>query len=1120
MDLSEVNFGRTIGDMKQKISIYGGLLLVLLIALPAIAARKPHGLLNEAGCTGGLVVYAGVKDPGSLCELWPDEGYLVQGLSDDAKTVDMIRKYIRSEGLCEGISIAAFDGRHLPYINSVVNLLVVGGDTRPGGMEVARVLAPRGVVLVEGGNKLENMGFPADEISIEGRTWTKYVKPVPDTIDDWTHYLHGADGNAVSRGTALDSPMHAQWVAGPKFTKTHSCLTGVNVMVSAAGRLYSIIDEGPMGLTGFLPSRWTIVARDAFNGVVLWKCPLNSWQPYNNPKRRLVPVDLHRRLVADGDRVYTTLDLFGPVVALGARTGEIELTYTGTAPTEEIIHNNGVLFLVSGTTEGEKVDRRQLADMRLAVEKKRLTACRAKTGEVMWTKEDKDTLGVLPLSLTAAGDRVFYQNTEAVICLDAKSGQEVWRYSRKSNYRRPGWSGPTVVARDGVLLVADRKPVEPGTAIHGAEGEVVALSIETGQKLWSAECAEGDASPVDVFCMQNRVWIGENVRRKESDYARARDIRTGEVVKTQDLSGNWPSQHHHRCYRDKATSEYILAGRTGVEFIDTDSGKLLQQSWIRGNCKFGVLPCNGLLYVPPHQCACYIESKLNGMWALAPRRNLPLPEREAERLCTGPAFGAVERGEASVSGDWPTFRHDAERSGYCPTTVTADVKEIWRTPLSSELTQPMVSGDRLFVASGRDRTVYALDATTGRRLWRFATGGRVDSPPTVAGGLVVFGSADGYVYALRASDGELCWKYLAAPVDRRLVAQGRIASAWPVHGSVLVEKGKVCFAAGRSSYLDGGMYLFKLDLETGKEIVKKKYFSRDPDTGETVQLYKAETGTAYGSDRELPGLLPDILSSDGENIFMRHAVMDRDLEIMDGYKTHLFSSMGFLDDNWWIRTYWLYGKHFFSGCSQWPYAGKQSPGGRMLVFDDRNIYGFTEPSTDKKSRWTEAQPTAGQMFCVAREPDRLSDKEVIEQLPERKRQRLKGNKRGKLLRKSQRYSYAWTGPLSVLPRAMVVTDDFLFTAGPEKFNEKKLADYFYSNRLDRKRTEMPPYVVETLDRFEGRNGAALSVIDRTNGKPVSETKLNSAPVFDGMIAAGRRLYVSMTDGSVVCLGNE
>jgi len=331
-----------------------------------------------------------------------------------------------------------------------------------------------------------------------------------------------------------------------------------------------------------------------------------------------------------------------------------------------------------------------------------------------------------------------------------------------------------------------------------------------------------------------------------------------------------------------------------------------------------------------------------------------------------------------------------------------------------------------------------------------------------------------------------------------------------VHGSVLVEDGAVYCAAGRSSYLDGGMYLLKLDLETGKKLLEKNHFSRNPETGETVEIYKANSGTNIGADRELPGLLPDILSSDDKNIYMRHAVMSRDFDIKDGYETHLFSSMGFLDDTWWERTYWVYGKHFYSGCFVWPYADLVSPGGRMLTFDEQNIYGYKEAHTKVKARLTEARPEEGKTFSVPLAPKLLTDKQVNESVPR--------NKRRTAYRSVRRYSYNWQGEVSLIVRAMVLTDEFLFTAGPERFDEKKLADYFYTNRTDD--ADLPGYVADALDSFEGRKGARLSVTDKTDGKVVSELALDSAPAFDGMIAADKRLFISLVDGSVVCLGPQ
>lgn len=1087
---------------------------ILAGTVAAVADDRAARILESTGVRGGLVVHVGCDDPELLCKLRANDSYMIHGLDTDPSRVERAREYIKSRGLYGKVSIDRFDGRNLPYIDNLVNLIVVAGKGQVPAKEIERILVPCGVALLLPRIRVQDTGLRKYKAEIAGRQWTKLVKPVPDAIDDWTHFLHDADGNAVADDSVVGSPFHAQWVSGPKFTKSHSVVTAVNAMVSSNGRMFSIVDEGPIALPGFLPSQWTLVARDAFNGVVLWRRSIESWQPYNNPQRRMVPADLHRRLVADKDRVYATLGLFGPTVALDAATGETAMTYKGTELTQEIIHSQGVLFLVLGVTAPEDVNRRQLADQRLFVEKKRLMAVRAKTGEILWTKDDEDTLGVLAFSLAARGNRIFFQNEKSVFCLDDRSGEIKWNYPRESTYLRPGWSGSTLVALPGVVLVADRRADAGTGSPQGADGEVVALSVETGERLWSGKCAEGDASPTDVFHVNGLAWIGEKLRRKPVDYAHGRNVRTGEVEKTHDLTENWPTMHHHRCYRDKATSKYILAGRTGVEFIDLVTGKLVQHHWIRGNCKHGILPCNGLLYVPPHQCACYTEGKLNGMWALAPARKADVAHRTTEtpRLEKGPAYGSSQKSniENPQSEDWPTFRHDSKRSGYSRTVIAADLKERWRTKLPGGLTQPVMADGKLFVASGDDHGVYALDAKSGETLWSRTVGGRVDSPPTVSDGLVVFGSTDGHVYALRASDGVLVWRYRAAPDDKRMMAYGRIESVWPVHGSVLVEDGKIYCAAGRTSYLDGGMYFVKLDLKTGAKLLEKNHFSRNPQTGETVEIYKANTGTNIGADRELPGLLPDVLSSDDKNIYMRHAVMNRDFEIKDGYETHLFSSMGFLDDTWWERTYWVYGKHFYSGCFVWPYADLVSPGGRMLTFDDRNVYGYKEPHTKMKARFTEAKPEKGVAFSVALAPKLLSDKQVNESVPK--------NKRRTAYRSVRRYSYNWQGEVPLMPRAMVLTDEFLFIAGPAVFDEKKTADYFYTNRTDD--TDLPDFVKDALDSYEGRKGAMLSVTDKADGKVLSVCELDSAPVFDGMIAADEKLFISMVDGTVVCLGRR
>ena len=144
------------------------------------------------------------------------------------------------------------------------------------------------------------------------------------------------------------------------------------------------------------------------------------------------------------------------------------------------------------------------------------------------------------------------------------------------------------------------------------------------------------------------------------------------------------------------------------------------------------------------------------------------------------------------------------------------------------ITALTVAQGKCFVADCDAHTVHALDSETGRPAWTFTATGRVGSPPTIANGLAVFGSRDGYVYCLRASDGELVWRFRGAPEDKRVVAYGQLESLWSISGGVLVEDGAAVFAAGRSSFLDGGRRLCRVDLGTGKLVSESTIYTPDP----------------------------------------------------------------------------------------------------------------------------------------------------------------------------------------------------------------------------------------------------------------------------------------------------
>ena len=76
-------------------------------------------------------------------------------------------------------------------------------------------------------------------------------------------------------------------------------------------------------------------------------------------------------------------------------------------------------------------------------------------------------------------------------------------------------------------------------------------------------------------------------------------------------------------------------------------------------------------------------------------------------------------------------------------------------------------------------------------------------------------------FAGRGAYGELVWQFKDLP-DRMIGAFGQLESAWPVHGSILVKDDVAYFAAGRSSQVDGGIFLYGLDAATGEVLTEIK----------------------------------------------------------------------------------------------------------------------------------------------------------------------------------------------------------------------------------------------------------------------------------------------------------
>ncbi|MBM3472743.1 MAG: hypothetical protein FJX75_05655, partial [Armatimonadetes bacterium] len=1034
-------------------------LAAALLGLPLRPTAQPSAdsaakaILDATGFRGGLIVVVGCRDPALPAALGEEPDRLVHALDASPANLAQARQRAQAAGLYGRVSIDLWDAKRLPYADGIVSLLVAPDADKPPSDEVERVLAPGGVVYLK-----------------QAGEWRRTLKPVPSDTDDWTHVLHGASNNAVARDTVVGPPDHMQWVAEPRNARHHETLASVTVVVSAGGRLFYITDEAPAASMSLRP-QWRLVARDAYNGIVLWKRPIPSWEPYLHAAQNGPPA-LARRLVAGPEAVYVTLGYRAPVTALNPGSGATIGVYEGTDSTQEILHNDGILFLVIDPGAGEH---------------RAVAAVNAATGKMIWKRTD---LQPLPMSLAVSGEYTYLLDpTAGVVCLDARTGQDLWRTARPVTAKRPEFSAPTLVVNGGVVLCADRlvEPtdnLDPKTGARipqwlaegGGVGELIAYSAQTGERLWSCQCAEAYRSAFDVLVADGLVWVGQTRARNSPDFTEGRDLLTGEVKRTLDTSKAFQTtMPHHRCHRDRATSRYIIAGRTGVEFIDLNTGESFRHHWTRGTCQFGTLPCNGLLYVPPHSCACYIEAKLTGFLALkAGDGSQATGDRNGEdRLTRGPAYDAPLTADEASAADWPTYRHDSARSGSTKASMAAELKPSWAADIGPRPTAPVIAAGRVYLASADTHTVHALSAETGKPAWRFTTGGRIDSPPTVSRGRVVFGSADGYVYCLRASDGALAWRFRAAPVDRRIVAMGQLESIWPVPGAVLLEGASVYLVSGRTSYLDGGLTLYRLDLITGKVLAQRTIYSRDPATGEQP---------AEPIMFEMPGAQPDVLSTDGKLIYMRELAFDPETLEPREAPAHLYSPAGFLNDDWWHRTYWIFGTHFYSGYIGWYFAGREAPAGRLLALDDTSIYGFGY----KPAFYRGATDRQYHLFGLNRadQPSQPPPDYA------RANRDYPPSGPGKYL-----LTQRWAQDVPLLVRAMALAGKTLFIAGP---SEKALRSQAV---------------------FDGKQGALLRAVSTDTGEALSEYRLDSLPAYDGMAVANGLLYLATQDGKLLCAGD-
>ena len=213
-----------------------------------------------------------------------------------------MRQTIQEAGVYGKVSCDLYNGRDLPYVDGLVNLVLCKESCQVPEAELMRVLVPGGRLVTEGPNG-----------------WKKKPKPIPAGLDEWNQFLHGADNNGVSLDD-VGPPQRLRWHDTPEYGRSKALSPSFTNMVSADGVLLTIEDRATTEDVN-APVDYYLVARDGFNGIELWKRPMKQWSEWQTGSIKSIPTQQQRCLAAVGKTVYVCSGFGGPVMAFAIRTG-------------------------------------------------------------------------------------------------------------------------------------------------------------------------------------------------------------------------------------------------------------------------------------------------------------------------------------------------------------------------------------------------------------------------------------------------------------------------------------------------------------------------------------------------------------------------------------------------------------------------------------------------------------------------------------------------------------------------------------------------------------------------------------------------------------------------------
>ena len=716
-------------------------------------------ILKHSPVKGGLLVHLGLKTSRLLLEFSKESRFVCQGLTGDPQTRQRLLKELDGKLVYGRCSVVTLNQMGLPYADNLVRILVVEDSCGIIESELWRVLCPGGLLFIN-----------------TDKGWNAKLKRRSKRMDDWTHARHGADGNFVSKDEYVGEPINARWISKAEYENGSPRAT--RVIVTSAGRLFIVTGGG---------ARTILRAQDAFSGVELWR------RPYPTVKTRRLG---HRSywtfpsLIANGETLFITGQ------ALDASTGKKRYPIDG----NPLVCDDNVVVTSSmkayDASNGEELWQHPQPGIGLTIGDKHLYFI-----ENAWPQKGGP---VKLVSLHLATGKLAWRRTFNLPAPDPKRS----RYDNYGSSSIPNGLLAGVIYHKGIL------------AVEVTRTYIYLFSAKDGKHLRSLRYKNWSpyASGLRALMIEGKLWLLE--AQKDFDFGyniNAYSLTDGKKVASLKLK----TPIRQRCRPPLASKKFMFLG--GLNTVNLSSGLETVRPIARSLCNFGLVPANGLIYVPPTHCRCY--ATLKGYIALESLKagaQLVIANTK-DHLIKGSGYRKQMAAAPHSRNEWPQYRQGPMRNAHSESTLPSKLKLLWESPsMGFPISSPVISNNFVVVSEYKSHRLSAFDALTGKWKWSFVAGASIEGPPTISGDYLAFGSKDGWVYALSLSDGELVWKNMAAPAERLIMVHEQLESAWPALGPVVITDNKVIAVAGRHNMAEAGILVTAFDLVSGKKIWQSK----------------------------------------------------------------------------------------------------------------------------------------------------------------------------------------------------------------------------------------------------------------------------------------------------------